>query len=244
MHTTDMNPDTASIGVSAPKRILQSVLTALNEGRIAEAAAQFDDHFTFTDYALDIEFTDRGRLVEFFQKTRELFPDTVVEVDSTFQCGDYVNGPLEIQPNFLEEPADVDALAAGVELGLDIASQPAYRDLIKRWIVPPRRMSREDRVTFIRRFCLSYLHPVGTCAMGLGEEAVVDAELHVRGVEGLRIADASVMPTTPSANTNAPSIMIGEFVSRLLTGVRINRAVTRSSPARGHDASDPRGRPS
>jgi choline dehydrogenase len=53
------------------------------------------------------------------------------------------NGPLEIQPNFLAEQADVDALATGVELGLDLASQPAYRDLIKRWIVPPRRMSRE-----------------------------------------------------------------------------------------------------
>jgi choline dehydrogenase len=126
------------------------------------------------------------------------------------------NGPLEIQPNFLVEPADVDALTAAVELGLDIASQPAYRDLIKRWIVPPRRMSREETVTFIRRFCLSYLHPVGTCAMGSGEEAVVDAELRVRGVEGLRIADASVMPTIPSANTNAPSIMIGEFASQLI----------------------------
>lgn len=90
MHTTDMNPDTASIGVSAPKRILQSLLDALNEGRIAEAVAQFDDQFTFTDHALDIEFTDKGRLIEFFQKSRELFPDTVVEVDSTFQCGDYV----------------------------------------------------------------------------------------------------------------------------------------------------------
>src|SRR5215469_15654186 len=111
------------------------------------------------------------------------------------------NGPLEIQPNFLAEPADVEALATCVELGLDLASQPAYRALIKRWIVPPRRMSREDTVTFIRRFCLSYLHPVGTCAMGSGEEAVVDAELRVRGVEGLRIADASVMPTIPSANT-------------------------------------------
>src|SRR5262244_2245756 len=54
------------------------------------------------------------------------------------------NTPPEIQPNFLAEPADVDALAAGVELGLDIASQPAYRDLIKRWIVPPGRMSSED----------------------------------------------------------------------------------------------------
>jgi choline dehydrogenase len=126
------------------------------------------------------------------------------------------SGPLEIQPNFLAEQADVDALAAGVELGLDLASQPAYRALIKRWIVPPRRMSRGDTVAFVRRSCSSYLHPVGTCAMGSGEEAVVDAELRVRGVEGLRIADASVMPTIPSANTNAPSIMIGEFASQLL----------------------------
>jgi choline dehydrogenase len=126
------------------------------------------------------------------------------------------NSPLEIQPNFLGEQADVDALAACVELCLDLASQPAYRDLIRRWIVPPRRMSRETTVAFVRQSCSSYLHPVGTCAMGPGREAVVDAELRVRGVEGLRIADASVMPTIPSANTNAPSIMIGEFASRLL----------------------------
>jgi choline dehydrogenase len=126
------------------------------------------------------------------------------------------NGPLEIQPNFLAEQADAEALAAGVELGLDLASQPAYRDLIKRWVVPHRRMSREATVAFVRRSCSSYLHPVGTCAMGPGREAVVDVELRVRGVEGLRVADASVMPTIPSANTNAPSIMIGEFASRLL----------------------------
>src|SRR5262249_12696885 len=126
------------------------------------------------------------------------------------------NGPLEIQPNFLAEPADVEALATCVELGLDLASQPAYRDLVKRWVVPSRRMSREATVAFVRRSCSSYLHPVGTCAMGPGPEAVVDVELRVRGVEGLRVADASVMPTIPSANTNAPSIMIGEFASRLL----------------------------
>ena len=77
-------------------------------------------------------------------------------------------------------------------------------------------MSREDTVAFVRRSCSGYVHPVGTCAMGSGEEAVVDAELRVRGVKGLRIADASVMPTIPSANTNAASIMIGEFASRLL----------------------------
>ncbi len=128
------------------------------------------------------------------------------------------SGPLEIQPSFLAEQADVDALAAGVELGLEIASQPAYRDLIRNWIAPPRRMSREETVAFIRRACSTYNHPVGTCAMGSGREAVVDAELRVRGALGLRIADASVMPTIPSGNTNAPSIMIGEFASRLLVG--------------------------
>ena len=72
---------------------------------------------------------------------------------------------------------------------------------------------------------MSYLHPVGTCAMGSGEEAVVDAELHVCGVQGLRIADASVMPTIPSANTNAPTIMIGEFASRLMMVAGRVRAV-------------------
>jgi choline dehydrogenase len=77
-------------------------------------------------------------------------------------------------------------------------------------------MSREETVTFVRRACSTYFHPVGTCAMGPGKGAVVDAELRVHGVEGLRIADASVMPTIPSANTNATTIMIGEFASRLI----------------------------
>src|SRR5258707_4445832 len=126
------------------------------------------------------------------------------------------DGPLEIQPNFLKEQADVDALVAGVELGLDIASQPAFRDLINRWMAPAKRMSRQDTVAFLRRSCLSYFHPVGTCAMGSGQKAVVDAELRVHGIEGLRVADASVMPTIPSANTNPAGGMIGEFASRLL----------------------------
>jgi choline dehydrogenase len=145
-------------------------------------------------------------------------------------------GPLEIQPNFLAEQADVDALAAGVELGLDIASQPAYRDMIRSWIAPPKRMSREETVAFIRRACSTYNHPVGTCAMGSGREAVVDAELRVRGALGLRIADASVMPTIPSANTNAPVVVIGEFASRLLVAGSSAAAFTPTVLQRsGHD---------
>src|SRR5262245_38319431 len=89
MTTTAMLPDIASIGVSVPNRILQSVLDALNAGKISQAVYQFADHFTFTDHALDLEFTRKERLARFFQTTREVFPDSVVEVDSTFQCGDY-----------------------------------------------------------------------------------------------------------------------------------------------------------
>jgi choline dehydrogenase len=124
--------------------------------------------------------------------------------------------PLEVQPNFLQEPADVEALVAGVELGLEIASQPAYRDLVGRWVAPAKRPGRSEAVAFVRRAGSTYHHPVGTCAMGPGPEAVVDAELRVRGVEGLRIADASVMPTIPSAGTHAATVMIGEYASRLV----------------------------
>jgi len=134
------------------------------------------------------------------------------------------NGPLEIQPNFLSEHADVDALVTGVELGLDIASQPAFCNLIKGWVAPKGRMNRTDTVAFVRQSCLSYFHPVGTCAMGLGKESVVDPQLKVHGVEGLRIADASIMPTIPSANTNAPAIMIGEFASELLVAAKSTTA--------------------
>jgi choline dehydrogenase len=126
------------------------------------------------------------------------------------------DGPLEIQPNFLKERADVDALVSGVELVYDIASQPAYRDLVKRWVAPGKRLGRNEAVAFVRRACSTFHHPVGTCAMGTCREAVVDAQLRVHGIQGLRVADASVMPTIPSANTNAPNVMIGEFASRLV----------------------------
>ena len=89
MTRTNTKPIIALNAVSARTPILQSVLDALNEGRISEAVDQFDDDFTFTDHALDLEFTTKERLIEFFQKSRELFPDTVVKVDSILQCGDH-----------------------------------------------------------------------------------------------------------------------------------------------------------
>src|SRR5260370_25051893 len=89
MMSTILNPNIALKGISTPQWILQSALAALSEGRISEVLDQFDDHFTFTDHALVLEFTDKGRLTEFLHKSRELFPDTVVEVVSIVECGDH-----------------------------------------------------------------------------------------------------------------------------------------------------------
>ena len=76
--------------VSAPHHILQSVLAALNRGNIAEAVDQFEDQFTFKDQALGLEFADKARLSDFFHKSREFFPDAVLEVTTTMACKDRV----------------------------------------------------------------------------------------------------------------------------------------------------------
>jgi len=76
--------------VGVPQDILQSVLEALNQGRISQAVDLFDDDLTFNDHALGLDFADKGRLKEFFEKCREYFPDTAVEVNSIFECGDRV----------------------------------------------------------------------------------------------------------------------------------------------------------
>jgi choline dehydrogenase len=129
---------------------------------------------------------------------------------------------LEIQPNFLAEQADVEALLAGIELALDITDQPPYQKLIRNWVAPTGRMNREQSISFLRRSVQPYFHPVGTCAMGSGPESVVDARLRVNGIEGLRIADASVMPTIPSANTNAPTVMIAEAAARFVSAADVS----------------------
>ena len=87
----DPNPDRSqySVAPSPCKRALLSVLAALNEGKFSKAVDQFEDHFKFTDHALGLEFLDKRRLVEFIHKSRELFPDTMVEADDTFEYGDH-----------------------------------------------------------------------------------------------------------------------------------------------------------
>ena len=89
MISTSIKPDNGLSRATSPQGILQSVLAGLNEGRISKVVEQFDELFTFDDHALGLEFSDKQRLTEFFQKSRELFPDAAVEVDSTRECGDH-----------------------------------------------------------------------------------------------------------------------------------------------------------
>jgi choline dehydrogenase len=130
------------------------------------------------------------------------------------------DGPLEIQPNLMLDPNDFEALIKAMELCMDLAEEPDMADIIKTWVAPDRRLDRSEIKHFLRDACSTYFHPVGTCAMGNGPEAVVDDRLKLRGVKNLIIADASIMPQIPTANTNAPTLMIAEFAAEVLLGLR------------------------
>ena len=116
-----------------------------------------------------------------------------------------------IQLNLLEQPEDMETLVRGVKQGREILATTAFDDYRGEELSPgPSARSDEAIAEVIRQRCMHAYHPVGTCRMGHDDLAVVDDELRVHGLEGLRVVDASIMPTLVSGNTNAPTIMIAE----------------------------------
>ncbi len=122
-----------------------------------------------------------------------------------------------IDVNFLACDADVNTLLAAVELGRELGAAAPF-DPYRRCEVMPGKLGRAEMIDFIRHATKTFFHPTSTCAMGIDAEAVVDPELRVYGIDGLRVADASIMPTIPSGNTNAPCVMIGEKAAELIWG--------------------------
>jgi choline dehydrogenase len=117
----------------------------------------------------------------------------------------------EIRFNFLKSAYDFEALMQGMHICREIARQPALKPFVVEEILPgPQIVSDADLKADIRARGVSNLHPVGTCRMGREADAVVDPQLRVHGIDGLRVADASIMPSIIAGNTNAPTIMIGE----------------------------------
>ncbi|WP_103730871.1 GMC family oxidoreductase [Novosphingobium sp. HII-3] len=116
-----------------------------------------------------------------------------------------------IRQNFLADRLDVEAMIAAVKLVRGVAAQPALAPYNAGEISPGADARTDDEIeAYVRAAAIANLHPVGSCRMGTGIDAVVDPRLRVHGIACLRIADASIMPSLPSGNTNAPSIMIGE----------------------------------
>lgn len=128
------------------------------------------------------------------------------------------DAPL-IQPNYLATEEDRRALREGVKKARDIFAQRAFDDYRGPELMPGANVRSDAQIDeFIRQNSETIYHPIGTAKMGVDDMAVVDGQLRVRGVEGLRVVDASVMPSLVSGNTNAPTIMIAEKASDMLLG--------------------------
>jgi choline dehydrogenase-like flavoprotein len=124
-----------------------------------------------------------------------------------------------ILTNSLSEPEDVESLLGGMELAREIAAQGPMKEIVTKELKPGSGASdRAELEADLRRRLMLIYHPVGTCRMGAGDDAVLDSELRVRGIEGLRVVDASVFPVIPGGNTNAPTIMVAERASDLIRG--------------------------
>lgn len=125
--------------------------------------------------------------------------------------------PPRIKFNFLSSPLDAEITVRAVRIAQSIMRAPPMQALQTEEITPgPERESDEAILEWVKAVAETTYHPVGTCKMGQDPLAVVDERLRVRGVQGLRVADASIMPTLISGNTNAPSIMIGEKAADLV----------------------------
>lgn len=130
------------------------------------------------------------------------------------------SNPLDkplVNPNYLSAEADVERLIQGMQIARDIFGTKAFSSWVKQELMPgPDVQNREQLRAFVRQKADTYHHQAGSCKMGVDDMAVVDPKLRVYGVEGLRVADASVMPVVPSGNCHTGIVMIGEKVSDLI----------------------------
>jgi choline dehydrogenase-like flavoprotein len=148
------------------------------------------------------------------------FGPVLVSTKSRGQLRLRSSDPLEkprMVTNTLAEPEDLASLVAGVRIARDVAAKNPLAEVAGREIYPGAEVVDDDDIeAFVRRNVELLYHPVGTCKMGTGDDAVVDPQLRVRGVDGLRVVDASIMPQIPGGNTNAPTIMVAERAADLI----------------------------
>jgi choline dehydrogenase len=124
-----------------------------------------------------------------------------------------------IQSGYLSDAADVQTLVRGIEIAREIVGSGPFDAFGAEELNPGSTVQASTELeTFVRQSLWTCFHPVGTCKMGMDDASVVDPALRVRGIEGLRVVDASIMPVITSGNTNAPTIMIAERAAAMITG--------------------------
>jgi choline dehydrogenase len=131
--------------------------------------------------------------------------------------------PPRILANYLTHPDDVRIMLAAFRIASQITATDPFRSLVSEPLRPgPDVKSDEQIADYVRKVGSTVFHPCGTCRMGEDDNAVVDSALHVRGIEGLRVADASVMPAMPSPNIHPATIMVAEKGSDIIATALAN----------------------
>ena len=127
--------------------------------------------------------------------------------------------PPKIFLNILSERSDVDALIRGLRIARQVFETEPLASLVAEEAAPGKAAQSDAEIeAYLKQAAMVSHHPVGTCRMGHDDLAVVDPQLRLRGIAALRVADASIMPTVPGGNTNAPSVMVGEKAADLIRG--------------------------
>ena len=170
-----------------------------------------DLQFHFTPWGVALP-TDE-RLAMKFGRFATVLPSMIYprsQGEIRLRSGNPAQAPA-IDPRYFSDPADLETLVAGVKLSREIAATAPLSGLLGKEVFPGPDVTSDDAIRgAVRRYCNTIFHPTGTCKMGTDAMAVVDATLRVRGLQGLRVADASIMPRIIGGNTNAPTIMIAE----------------------------------
>jgi choline dehydrogenase len=183
-------------GLPCPDVRLQSALVAASSRYSTSRATGIDPHSGFQIGGYFLYPESRGRL-------HAQSPDPTVQP--------------RIEANYLESPVDRDVMVRLLKTIRRVAAQPSLQRVIVRETRPGLGTASDDELLdYARATAQTCWHPCGTCRMGSDPDAVVDSELRVRGVEGLRVADASVMPMLVSSNTNIPTIMIAEKAADII----------------------------
>jgi choline dehydrogenase len=182
-----------------------------------DGLAEPDIHITFVP-GLNLETTMKGQgrhgyLINFYQ----LRPESrgSIHID-----GPDPRSPPRIDPRYLSNDADVRVMRAGVRLAARIGDSATLARRREDYLSPrPQDLATDAGIdTWVRQGANTIFHPVGTCRMGADPASVVDPALRVRGVDGLRVVDASVMPAIVGGNTSAPTMMIAEKAADLILG--------------------------